>query len=113
LIFKFFLHISKDEQKERLLAREQDVEKAWKLSAGDWHERELWNKYQEAYEDALSKCSTDNAPWHVIPANSKWFRDLAITQVLVDGLAKHRKEWQKTLKDMSAARLKELEGVKR
>lgn len=113
LIFKFFLHISKDEQKERLLAREQDVAKAWKLSAGDWHERELWDKYQEAYEDALSHCSTSHAPWHIIPADSKWFRDLTVRQALVDGLSKKRDEWKKTLQEMSAARLKELEGVKR
>lgn len=113
LIFKFFLHISKDEQEERLLEREKDVEKAWKLSAGDWKERELWDQYQEAYEDAISKCSTDHAPWHVIPSNSKWYRDLAITEVLVDGLSKYRDEWRATLKAMSAARLKELAEVKR
>ena len=83
IVLKFFLHISYDEQERRLLAREQDKDKAWKLSASDWAERKYWNDYQDAYEDALSKCSTDEAPWYIVPANHKWYRNLAIAHTLV------------------------------
>ncbi|MDQ6660938.1 MAG: polyphosphate kinase 2 family protein, partial [Chloroflexota bacterium] len=83
LILKFFLHISKDEQKERLLAREQDKAKAWKLSAADWKERAFWDDYQNAYEDVLSRCSQDDAPWYIVPSNHKWYRNLAIAHTLV------------------------------
>jgi len=105
LILKFYLHISKKEQEERLLAREGDPTKAWKLSVGDWKERELWDKYTEAYEDALRKCSTKAAPWRVIPANHKWFRDLAITQAVVEALDPFTKEWQESLTDLGKTEL--------
>lgn len=85
-ILKFFLHISKDEQKERLQARLDDPTKHWKFSLGDLGERKLWDEYQSAYEDALNKTSTSHAPWIVVPANRKWYRDLVISQVLVDTL---------------------------
>lgn len=84
IIVKCFLHISKEEQEQRLLAREKDVAKAWKLSAGDWRERERWSDYLTAYEEALTRCSTDYAPWYIIPANRKWYRDLAISEALVE-----------------------------
>jgi PPK2 family polyphosphate:nucleotide phosphotransferase len=108
IVLKFFLHISKEEQEERLLAREEEVGKAWKLSAGDWREREHWDAYQEAYEDALSRCSTDVAPWHLVPADRKWFRNLAITETLVDTLRPYRESWKAALAEMSRARLAEL-----
>ncbi|MBC8160604.1 MAG: polyphosphate kinase 2 family protein [Roseiflexaceae bacterium] len=108
IILKFFLHISKQEQEQRLLAREQDMAKAWKLSAGDWQEREHWDDYAEAYEDALLNCSTDAAPWHVVPADQKWFRNLAMTEAIVDRLQNYRKDWKKTLQRMSQERLAEL-----
>ncbi|HET9921077.1 MAG TPA: PPK2 family polyphosphate kinase, partial [Ktedonobacteraceae bacterium] len=76
IILKFYLHISKDEQEKRLLARQEDRTKAWKLSAADWAERKYWNDYQDAYEGALSRCSTDEAPWYIVPANRKWYRNL-------------------------------------
>lgn len=85
-ILKFFLHIDKDEQKERLQARLDDPTKIWKFRAGDLEERKFWNQYQEAYEDAINKTSTEYAPWYVIPANRKWYRDLAISTILVDTL---------------------------
>ena len=85
-ILKFFLHISKDEQKERLQARLDDPTKHWKFSLGDLGERKLWDDYQQAYQDALSKTSTKHAPWVVVPANKKWFRDLVISTALVDTL---------------------------
>jgi len=112
LIFKFFLHISKDEQKERLLAREADVGKAWKLSAGDWREREHWDEYQEAYEDAIRHCGTDVAPWYIVPADRKWFRNLAITETLVAELKKYRRSWADALEAMSRARLAELQAFR-
>lgn len=112
IIIKCFLHISKDEQEARLLDREKEVEKAWKLSAGDWKERQYWDDYQEAYEDALSACSTDTAPWHVIPANRKWFRNLAVAELLVETLRPYRKEWQHKLQEMSKERLAELSAYR-
>lgn len=112
VIVKCFLHISKEEQEERLLAREQDVEKAWKLSAGDWRERERWGDYMDAYEEALSRCSTEYAPWYVIPANRKWYRDLAISEVLVETLKPYRDDWRDALAEMSRARKAELEAFR-
>jgi PPK2 family polyphosphate:nucleotide phosphotransferase len=85
-IIKFFLHISKDEQKERLEARLSDPVKNWKMEPADLEERKHWDEYQEAYEAALSKCSTADAPWYVIPADKKWFRNLAISSILVETL---------------------------
>ena len=85
-ILKFFLHISKEEQKERLQARLDEPHKNWKFSKGDLAERALWDDYQKAYEDVLSKTSTEAAPWYVIPGDQKWFRNLLISQILVDTL---------------------------
>jgi len=96
-ILKFFLHISKDEQERRLLVREQDKDKAWKLSASDWAERKYWPDYQEAYEDALSKCSTNDAPWYIVPANHKWYRNLAIAHTLVHVMRQYKDEWKADL----------------
>ncbi len=78
LILKFYLHISSEEQEKRLLARQADKTKAWKLSSADWAERQYWNEYQQAYGDALSRCSTDEAPWYIVPANRKWYRNLLV-----------------------------------
>ncbi|MBN2163060.1 MAG: polyphosphate kinase 2 family protein [Pontiellaceae bacterium] len=83
-IVKFFLHISKDEQFARFGDRLAEPEKHWKISDSDYSERQHWDDYQKAFEDALSKCSTKQAPWYVIPANHKWFRNLAISQILVE-----------------------------
>jgi len=85
-ILKFYLHIDLDEQKERLQARLDDPTKHWKFRLGDLKERKLWGKYMQAYEDVLSRTSTDHAPWYIIPANRKWYRDLVISSVLVDAL---------------------------
>jgi len=110
IILKFFLHISSKEQEERLLAREQDRDKAWKLSATDWAARQYWDKYQEAYADMLAKCSTPWAPWYVVPANHKWFRNLAIAHTLVHALTPYRKTWEKDLQERGK---KELELLKK
>jgi PPK2 family polyphosphate:nucleotide phosphotransferase len=85
-ILKFFLHIDRDEQRERLQARIDDPDKRWKFRMGDLAERRLWDDYMRAYEDALSKTSTDAAPWYIVPANHKWYRDLLISHTLIDTL---------------------------
>ena len=85
-ILKFFLHISKDEQKARLEARIADPEKHWKFDPADLVERESWDAYQEAFSDALTRCSTPHAPWYVVPANRKWFRNLVIARTVADTL---------------------------
>jgi PPK2 family polyphosphate:nucleotide phosphotransferase len=108
IILKFYLHISKDEQEQRLLEREQDTTKAWKLSAGDWREREHWDDYIAAYQDVLQRCSTDAAPWYIVPANRKWYRNLAVSEALVETLREYSKDWRKALDAMSKARLAEL-----
>lgn len=85
-ILKFFLHISKDEQAKRLQARLDDPAKNWKFDPNDLKERAYWDDYQAAYEAALRHCSSDDAPWFVIPANEKWARDLAISEIVVAAL---------------------------
>ncbi|GHO42624.1 polyphosphate kinase 2 family protein [Ktedonospora formicarum] len=109
IILKFFLHISKDEQAKRLRAREDEPEKSWKLNVGDWKERAYWDDYQEAYEDALSKCSTESAPWYIVPANHKWYRNMAIAQTLVETMQQYKDEWRK---DLLARGEKELVALK-
>lgn len=108
IILKFYLHISRAEQKERLEARERDVEKAWKLSAGDWKERELWDDYIGAYEDVIARCTTEHAPWHIIPANKKWFRNLAVADAIVHTLKPYGDEWEESLSKLADVKLAEL-----
>lgn len=86
VVLKFFLHISKDEQKERLQSRLDDKEKLWKFSEADLKERAFWDDYQLAYEDLLEHTSKKDAPWFVIPADHKWYRNLAISKILVEAL---------------------------
>ena len=85
-ILKFFLHISKEEQKKRIEDRIKDPKKHWKLSPTDFKEREYWDDYQAAYEDVLIRCSTEWAPWYAIPADKKWFRNLAVAQIMLETL---------------------------
>ncbi len=87
-ILKFFLHISKKEQLCRFKQRLKDPVRRWKISEADYTEREYWADYEVAYEDALSKCNTGDAPWYIIPSDHKWFRDLAISQIIVDAMKK-------------------------
>jgi PPK2 family polyphosphate:nucleotide phosphotransferase len=86
VVIKCFLYISKEEQRERLEARRTTPEKLWKLTPSDITERRFWDDYMAAYEDALTRCSTEHAPWFVIPANNKWFRNYAITRLMVEAL---------------------------
>jgi PPK2 family polyphosphate:nucleotide phosphotransferase len=87
-ILKFYLHIDKEEQKERFQARLDDPTKQWKFNSGDLDERKLWPEYTRAYEDVLSKTSTKWAPWYIVPANRKWYRNLVIASILVETLEK-------------------------
>jgi PPK2 family polyphosphate:nucleotide phosphotransferase len=87
-ILKFFLYISKEEQKARFEDRLRDPKKNWKFAIGDVTERGYWDDYMRAYEEALSRCSTPWAPWHIVPANHKWYRDLVISQIIVESLEK-------------------------
>ncbi len=112
IVLKFYLHISKQEQEQRLLEREQDATKYWKLSAGDWKEREYWNDYTRAYEDALNNCSTPHAPWFVIPANKKWFRNLAVAEAVVNALKPYEKQWMKRLEEVGQKSKAEIEAFR-
>lgn len=85
-VLKFFLHISKDEQKERLEARIADPEKRWKWNSGDLEERKLWDDYLNAFEDMMSATSTAEAPWYIVPANRKWYRNLMVADRIVEAL---------------------------
>lgn len=108
IVLKYFLHISRGEQEERLLEREQSPENAWKLNANDWKERSRWDEYTEAYEDAISKTAAPHAPWTVVPADKKWYRNLVVAQSIVEALRGHRDEWKNSLKDVGRKRLAEL-----
>jgi PPK2 family polyphosphate:nucleotide phosphotransferase len=105
-IVKIMLHISKDEQKKRLEARLKNAKKRWKFLPGDLVERGFWDAYQEAYEDAINCCSTDYAPWYIVPANHKWARDLAIVEVLLRVLQKMRPRYPKIRFDPAAVTIK-------
>src|SRR5215210_4107321 len=92
-VVKCFLHISPEEQRERLLARLDDPTKRWKYNPGDLDDRALWEDYMEAYGDALERCSTAHAPWHVVPADRKWYRNWAIARLLIEELEALGLEW--------------------
>ena len=112
IILKFFLHVSRKEQLQRLLDREKDPRTAWKLNPGDWRELPLWNEVTEAYEEALRRCATPAAPWYLVPADKKWFRNLAILERLVLALRPHRKAWLATLKEIGKDALKEIRALR-
>jgi polyphosphate kinase 2 (PPK2 family) len=83
-IVKLFLHISPEEQRARLQARLDDASKRWKFREGDLEDRKLWAQFQTAYEEALTRTSTDTAPWYVVPANRKWYRNLVVSSILIE-----------------------------
>ena len=101
ILLKFFLNISKDEQKERLENRINDPTKHWKITEADIRERAYWDDYIRAYENVLEKCSTDWAPWYVIPANKKWYRNLVITECIVETLEGLAMKFPKSKTNMS------------
>lgn len=90
---KFFLHLSKEEQKRRFLRRLEKPDKNWKFSAGDLKERQYWDQYQKAYEQAISNTSTDYAPWYIVPADTKWFTRMIISDVIIQTLEKLKMEY--------------------
>lgn len=102
VILKFYLNISKQEQKERLEARIKDPAKNWKFNPGDLGERKLWDDYMQAFDDALEKCSTTAGPWYAIPSNKKWFRNWAISDIIV-----------RTLKELPLEFPKAAEGIEK
>ncbi|WP_405202588.1 PPK2 family polyphosphate kinase [Dokdonia sp. LLG6352-1] len=105
LIYKFFMHLSKDEQKNRLLRRLEKKEKNWKFSAGDLKERKLWDSYQTYYEDAINRTSTDKAPWYVIPADNKPAARLAVASILLETLSQYEDIQEPELDDKTKANL--------
>jgi PPK2 family polyphosphate:nucleotide phosphotransferase len=109
LVLKFFLNLSRDEQRQRLLARLDDPNKRWKFSMGDIAERALWPKYMEAYEDAIRSTSTAEAPWYVVPADKKWFARLVVASAMIDAIERLGLKTPK----VDAAALKEMEKVKK
>ena len=104
-ILKFFLHISREEQRNRIQERIDDPKKRWKLSPLDFEERKFWNDYQRAYEDALSRCSKPRAPWFIVPANRNWFRNLAVSKIIVETLESMNMKFPKPSFDFSRYKL--------
>ena len=105
-VLKFFLHISRDEQLKRLRERIDDPRKQWKVSPVDFKERAYWKKYMKAYADALDRCSTRQAPWFVIPSNKKWFRNLAISRIIVETLQGLGMEYPRPAADLSTIKVR-------
>jgi PPK2 family polyphosphate:nucleotide phosphotransferase len=105
-LLKFFLHISKDEQKKRLQERIDDPTKHWKISESDLQDRKYWDRYMESYEEALSRCSTSWAPWYVIPADLKWFRNWAVAQIIVNRLDRMKLKFPEPEIDVSSLVIK-------
>jgi PPK2 family polyphosphate:nucleotide phosphotransferase len=112
ILLKFYLHVTPDEQYQRLRDREKDPRTAWKLNPGDWRELPLWDDFSEAYEDALTRCATRDAPWYLVPADKKWFRNLAVMDRIVRALRPYRKVWLDTLKEMAKTRMKEIHELR-
>ena len=100
ILLKFFLHISKEEQAERLRARLADRSKHWKFEPADLEMRAKWDKFQNAYEDALNRCSPSHSPWHIVPADRKWYRDYVIAKTVVGALEKLKLKWPKPAEDV-------------
>jgi PPK2 family polyphosphate:nucleotide phosphotransferase len=113
VVLKYFLHITKKEQEERLLEREAQPATSWKLNPNDWKERDHWDAYTEAYEEAISRTAAKHAPWTVVPANAKWYRDLVIAESIVEALRGHRKLWKRKLDEMGETGRAELEAYRR
>jgi len=106
VLLKFFLHISKEEQAERFRERLDNPTKHWKFSVADLKMRERWDDFQRAYEDAINQCSTKHAPWHIVPANRKWFRDYVVASAVVDALEQLNLKWPKCKDDLSDVKIK-------
>jgi PPK2 family polyphosphate:nucleotide phosphotransferase len=105
-VLKFFLHISKDEQKKRFEQRIDDPDRRWKISESDFDERKFWDDYVGAYEDVLTKCSTKHAPWFIIPSNKKWFRNLAVSHIITETLESMHMKFPKPTVDVKKLKWK-------
>jgi PPK2 family polyphosphate:nucleotide phosphotransferase len=112
ILLKFYLHVSRDEQYERLRAREKDPRTAWKLNPGDWRELPLFDEMTAAYEDAIVRCSSRDAPWYLVPADKKWFRNLAVIERMVLALRPYKKVWLATLSEMGKTAMKEIRALR-
>jgi len=112
ILLKFYLHISREEQYERLRAREKDPRTAWKLNPGDWRELPLWDEMTAAYEDAITRCATREAPWYLVPGDKKWFRNLAVIERMVLALRPYKKTWLATLEEMGKTAMKEIRALR-
>jgi PPK2 family polyphosphate:nucleotide phosphotransferase len=100
ILLKFYLHISREEQYERLVERETEPLSAWKLNPNDWRDLTLWDELTEAYEDTLDRCSSPERPWYLVPADRKWFRNLAVIERIVLTLRPHRQRWIDALAEL-------------
>ena len=105
VLLKFFLHISKAEQAERFQARLDDPRKNWKFSKGDLAMRRHWGEFQKSFEDMINHCSTEHAPWHVVPADRKWYRDFVIAQAVVERLEALEMKWPKPKENLSRIKI--------
>lgn len=105
VLLKFFLHLSKAEQAERLQARLDDPHKNWKFDPGDLAMRQRWGQFQRAYEDALNACSTPWAPWHIVPADRKWYRDYVISRTVMEAMEQLKLRWPKSEHDLSGIKI--------
>jgi polyphosphate kinase 2 (PPK2 family) len=106
VVLKFFLQISKEEQKERLESRLSDPTKHWKWDGADLREREYWDAYMLAYEDAIRNCATAHAPWYVVPANKKWYRNLVIARTIADTLEAMNPQYPPAEEGLGASRFR-------
>jgi PPK2 family polyphosphate:nucleotide phosphotransferase len=113
IVLKYFLHITREEQEQRLREREQDPMAAWKLNPKDWEERDYWDEYTEAYEEAIAKTSPPHAPWTVVPANKKWYRNLVVAESIAAALRKRRKGWDAKLREMGESGKARLQAYRR
>jgi PPK2 family polyphosphate:nucleotide phosphotransferase len=105
-VLKFFLHISKEEQAERLKERLEDKEKHWKFEKGDLDMRQRWTEFMDAYEDVLNRCSTSHAPWHIVPANKKWYRDYMVAKTVCNEMEDLELRWPDRPPGMEKIRIK-------
>jgi polyphosphate kinase 2 (PPK2 family) len=111
-VLKFYLHISREEQIQRLVEREEEPLSAWKLNPGDWRDLPLWDQLSGAYEDALHQCSSRELPFYLVPADRKWFRNLAVLERIVLALRPHRKRWLAKLGEMRERALPEIKALR-
>jgi PPK2 family polyphosphate:nucleotide phosphotransferase len=112
IVLKFYLHISRAEQYDRFREREENPLTAWKLTVDDWRELPLWDKTTAAYEDAIDKCSSPRRPFFLVPADHKWFRNLAVLERLVLALRPYRKGWIRALEEVRHSALKEIRQIR-